>query len=84
MSIQAEKRGPLPEDKIVGRRIGAVRGWRGMTQKKLGEEIGVSFQQIQKYESGQDRISAGRLVRAARALGVPVSSFYNGLEAKHA
>ena len=52
-----------------------------MTQQQLGDKIGVSFQQIQKYESGATRIGASRMWDIAEALDVPVTFFYEGLEA---
>jgi len=50
-----------------------------MSQEKLGEELGVTFQQVQKYERGANRIGAGRLWHLARVLEVPVSFFYDGV-----
>ncbi len=50
-----------------------------MSQEKLGEALGVTFQQVQKYEKGINRIGASRLQRTAEALGVPISSFFEGL-----
>ncbi len=51
-----------------------------MSQDKLGEELGVTFQQIQKYERGANRIGASRLFQMARVLGTPVSFFFEGME----
>ena len=51
----------------------------GMSQTKLGEKIGVVFQQVQRYETGASRISAGRLASIASALGVPITFFFDGL-----
>jgi transcriptional regulator with XRE-family HTH domain len=51
----------------------------GMSQDKLAEKLGLTFQQVQKYERGVDRISAGRLFRMAQVLGVPLSFFYEDL-----
>jgi transcriptional regulator with XRE-family HTH domain len=50
----------------------------GMSQEKLGEALGITFQQVQKYENGTNRIGAGRLHRIAATLGVPVEYFYEG------
>ena len=50
-----------------------------MSQDKLGQEIGVTFQQIQKYESGQNRISAGRLYEICQVLGVPIASMFEDM-----
>jgi transcriptional regulator with XRE-family HTH domain len=48
----------------------------GMSQQKLGEHLGITFQQIQKYEKGTNRVSASRLLEAARVLGVPAAYFF--------
>lgn len=66
--------GPDPIDMYVGKRIRDLRWLRGLTQTQLGNAIGVKFQQVQKYESGMNHISASRMVTLARALEVPVSS----------
>jgi transcriptional regulator with XRE-family HTH domain len=49
----------------------------GLSQQELGEKVGVSFQQMQKYEKGVNRVSAGRLSDLAAALGVPITTFYD-------
>jgi transcriptional regulator with XRE-family HTH domain len=49
-----------------------------MSQKQLGNRLGISFQQVQKYESGRNRIPTGRLVKAAATLGVPISALFEG------
>lgn len=67
---------PHTIDIEVGSSIKAHRLWRGMTQVDLGEALGVTFQQIQKYEKGTNRISASRLAQAAKVFGVPVSNFF--------
>ena len=66
-------------DKAVGARIRALRLARRMTQDALARQVGVQFQQIQKYESGTNRISASRLFMIAGALGVPVEHFFEGV-----
>ena len=66
-------------DLHIGQRLRHRRWLQGMTQLQLAEAIGVRFQQIQKYESGANRISAARLWDLAGALSVPVSYFYVGL-----
>ncbi|MAB15524.1 MAG: transcriptional regulator [Parvibaculum sp.] len=53
----------------------------GMSQEKLGESLELTFQQVQKYEKGSNRVGASRLYQIAQVLGVPVSYFYEGLEA---
>jgi transcriptional regulator with XRE-family HTH domain len=72
------KKSPNPVDKHVGSRMRTRRLLAGMSQEKLGEALGITFQQIQKYEKGTNRISASRLQQAARVLGVPVEYFYEG------
>ena len=67
---------PDPKDVEVGRRVRAFRLNKGLSQEKLGDELGITFQQIQKYEKGVNRIGAGRLQRIAEILGVPVSEFF--------
>ncbi len=78
MTTQRKQR-PDPVDVHVGRRIRFRRNLLRMTQTELGRAIGVSFKQVQKYESGANRIGAGRLYEIARALDVPVSYFFEGL-----
>jgi len=51
----------------------------GMSQERLGEHLGLTFQQVQKYEKGVNRIGAGRLFQVAQILGVPISYFYEGV-----
>lgn len=63
-------------DRAVGRRIASRRAAMGRSQSALAMELGVSFQQLQKYESGQNRVSASRLHRIALILGTPVSDFF--------
>ena len=60
----------------VGRRVRALRLEKGMSQQKLGHQLALTFQQIQKYENGANRIDAGRLQRIAQILGVSVSALY--------
>ena len=69
-----------PVDVHVGRRVRQRRWMMGVTQQQLGERVGIKFQQIQKYETGMNRISASRLWDIAHALGTTVSFFFEGLE----
>jgi transcriptional regulator with XRE-family HTH domain len=69
--------GPHPIDAIVGARLRQRRTLLGMSQEKLGEAIGLTFQQVQKYPRGANRISASRLFDMARVLEVPVSCFFD-------
>lgn len=69
---------PHSVDVHVGRRLRLKRTIQGMSQDALGKQIGVTFQQIQKYERGINRMGASRLYDFAKALGVPVSYFFEG------
>ena len=66
-----------PMDVHVGGRVRLRRMLLGMSQEKLGEHLGLTFQQVQKYEKGVNRIGASRLFELARVLGVPVQFFYD-------
>ncbi len=66
-------------DAFVGSRVRIRRMTLGISQEQLGSALGLTFQQIQKYEKGQNRIGAGRLFRIAQILSVPVQFFYEGL-----
>jgi transcriptional regulator with XRE-family HTH domain len=68
-----------PVDVHIGQRLRHRRWLSGMTQQNLAEAVGIRFQQIQKYESGANRISAARLWSLSGALGVPISFFYVGM-----
>ena len=70
---------PHKTDVHVGRRLREARIAQGLSQTALGQELGVSFQQIQKYERGIDRISVGRLVHLAHVLEVPITYFFEEL-----
>jgi transcriptional regulator with XRE-family HTH domain len=72
---------PNPVDVHVGNRIRMRRMLVGMSQEKLGERLGLTFQQVQKYEKGTNRVSASRLFHVAQVLGVPVQYFYEDLPA---
>jgi transcriptional regulator with XRE-family HTH domain len=69
-----------PVDVHVGKRIRHRRWLIGVTQQQLAEKVGIKFQQIQKYETGANRVSASRLWDIADTLEVPVSFFFEGLE----
>jgi transcriptional regulator with XRE-family HTH domain len=69
---------PNPVDRFVGSRVRMQRLLAGMSQEKLGDALGLTFQQVQKYEKGTNRISASRLQQLAKILGVPVSFFFDG------
>lgn len=70
---------PGPIDAVVGRTIRALRLSKGISQSTLGRRLGVSFQQIQKYENGTNRIGAGRLAQIAVAFDVPVEALLQGV-----
>jgi transcriptional regulator with XRE-family HTH domain len=65
-------------DVEVGQRIRIQRLAAGLSQSELAERIGVTFQQVQKYEKGMNRVGAGRLTKIARVLNVPIGSFFDG------
>ena len=69
---------PNPIDKHVGSRVRMRRMMLSMSQEKLGEALGLTFQQVQKYEKGTNRIGAGRLHEISRILQVPISFFFDG------
>jgi len=69
-----------PVDVHVGKRVRHRRWMVGMTQQQLGDIVGIKFQQIQKYETGMNRISASRLWDIAQALDVSISFFFEGFE----
>ncbi|HEY1545994.1 MAG TPA: helix-turn-helix transcriptional regulator [Xanthobacteraceae bacterium] len=68
-----------PVDAVVGRRIRTRRLLLGITQTDLARQLGVSFQQVQKYENGTNRVGAGRLVEIAHVLGVPLPALLRNL-----
>jgi len=68
-----------PIDGQVGNRVRIRRMLIGMSQEKLGDLLGLTFQQVQKYEKGINRIGAGRLFEIARILDVPINFFYDGV-----
>jgi len=73
------KKNPNPIDVHVGGRVRLRRMLVGLSQEKLGEQLGLTFQQVQKYEKGSNRISASRLYEIAQILGVPVQFFFEDI-----
>jgi len=71
-----------PVDAHVGKRIRHRRWMVGMTQQQLADRVGIKFQQIQKYETGMNRVSASRLWDIAEVLGVAISFFFEGIDDK--
>jgi transcriptional regulator with XRE-family HTH domain len=81
-SHSTRKRRAGAEDIEIGRKIRALRLERGLSQSGLADGIDLTFQQVQKYEKGVNRVSAGRLQRIADLLNTPVMFFYAGMGAK--
>ncbi|HMK79898.1 MAG TPA: helix-turn-helix transcriptional regulator [Xanthobacteraceae bacterium] len=79
-NAKSKAKSTTPHDVEVGQRIRARRMAKGMSQTELGNLLGVTFQQVQKYEKGVNRVGAGRLVRVAEALDVPVSFFFGATD----
>lgn len=75
-ALERGTRRPNPVDVHVGNRVRLQRMLIGISQEKLGERLGLTFQQVQKYEKGINRIGASRLFELSRVLGVPVQFFY--------
>jgi transcriptional regulator with XRE-family HTH domain len=76
--VSMTKKSPNPTDKHVGSRVRMRRMMLGMSQEKLGDALDLTFQQVQKYEKGTNRIGASRLQQIAHSLQVPVSFFFEG------
>lgn len=76
--------GPNPTDVYVGGRVRLRRTLLGMSQEKLGEAIGLTFQQVQKYERGANRVGASRLYDLSRVLDVPIAFFFDDMPAASA
>jgi transcriptional regulator with XRE-family HTH domain len=77
--VLVPKKQANPVDVQVGNRVRIRRMLIGMSQERLGELLGLTFQQVQKYEKGVNRIGAGRLFDVSRILGVPIDYFYEGV-----
>ena len=80
MTHSIDPKHPDPVDVHVGTRVRTLRMIRNMTQTKLANQIGISFQQTQKYETGANRISASKLYTIAQVLGVEPGYFFEGLD----
>lgn len=76
--VAMTKKAPNPTDKHVGSRVRMRRMMLGMSQEKLGDALSLTFQQVQKYEKGTNRIGASRLQQISHFLQVPVSFFFEG------
>jgi transcriptional regulator with XRE-family HTH domain len=79
LEMRVPKKQANPIDVQVGNRVRIRRMLIGMSQERLGDLLGLTFQQVQKYEKGVNRIGAGRLFEMARILNVPVDFFYEGV-----
>ena len=88
MSLQSEAkpaqvptnaRASLDADFHIGQRVRRARKALDMSQTELGNELGISFQQVQKYEKGTNRIGSGRLWEVSKVLGVPIDYFFDGI-----
>lgn len=82
--LMMAKKSPNPTDKYVGSRVRMRRLMLEMSQEKLGQKLGLTFQQVQKYEKGTNRIGASRLQHISQILKVPVSFFFDGALGKQA
>ena len=83
MFLRVATKSPNPVDKHVGNRVRMRRLMLGISQQKLGDALGVSFQQVQKYENGANRIGASRLQRISDILEVPAAFFFEGAPNLH-
>jgi transcriptional regulator with XRE-family HTH domain len=80
MPAKARPKSPSAIDVAVGRNVRIWRMAKGMSQARLANRLGVTFQQVQKYEIGANRIGTGRLVKAAGVLGIPISALFDGAD----
>ncbi len=76
--LKTKRKAPNPIDEFVGKRVRLQRVLMGLSQEKLGTALGLTFQQVQKYEKGTNRIGASRLQEIAKILGVPPGFFFEG------
>ena len=79
MANNDQEKTPNPVDLYVGGRVRMRRRTLGFSQEKLAEDLGLTFQQVQKYERGANRVSASKLYEIARSLSAPISYFFDGL-----
>ena len=83
MTKESIKRRPLAEDRIISHKVKTARKKAGIPQTELADHLGITYQQLQKYEKGTNRNSAGRLMAIAKALGKTVSFFFDNIEEGH-
>jgi transcriptional regulator with XRE-family HTH domain len=81
MPARKSAKSPSPIDLTVGRNVRVWRMAKGLSQAQLANRLGVTFQQVQKYETGGNRIPTGRLVKLAAILGVPIAALFEGTSA---
>jgi transcriptional regulator with XRE-family HTH domain len=81
MPAKKSAKTPSPIDVTVGRNVRVWRMAKGLSQAQLAIRLGVTFQQVQKYETGGNRIPTGRLVKLAAILGVPIAALFEGTDA---
>lgn len=74
---------PHPVDIHVGKRLKEIRTMRGLTQSNVATQLGISFQQLQKYETGANRVSASRMFELSKLLNVSPSFFFDGLDGEN-
>ena len=70
---------PSEHDRIIGQNLRNIRFYRDLSQNHLAQKIGITFQQVQKYEKAINRISGGRLIDLSDALDVPITAFFDGI-----
>lgn len=78
--IKKSKRGTSSVDVIIGQNLKNMRTQRGLSQSALGDQLNITFQQIQKYEKGTNRVAASTLLEMTKILGVSIESFFQGAE----
>jgi transcriptional regulator with XRE-family HTH domain len=77
-ATRPNKKMPNPQDRIIGGNVRRIRNQRGISQEKLGEALGLTFQQVQKYEKGTNRIGGSRVTQICKALGCTVVELFTG------
>ena len=76
-------RAPDAVDNLVGRNIRVLRLAKGLSQTELADALGITFQQVQKYEKGTNRVGSGRLLKISGVLGVKITDFFEGTDRPH-
>ncbi|MGV1912055.1 helix-turn-helix domain-containing protein [Agrobacterium vitis] len=78
-ALKSQKKSPKPDDILIGSRIRGARHNAGISQTTLATALGITFQQIQKYEKGTNRVGGSRMAEIAKTLGKPVAYFFEGV-----